>query len=148
MSQPRNIAIIHDWLVTMRGGEKALEVLCELFPQATLFTLVHRDGALSASIERMNIKTSLIQNLPFGKTHYQHYLPLFPTAVKRFDLRDFDLIISSSHAAAKGVRVRGGALHICYCYTPMRYIWDQYENYFGKDRCSLPVRVKIGRAHV
>ena len=140
MRNPKQIAIVHDWLISMRGGEKVLEVLCELFPEATLFTLVHRDGSLSASIERMKITTSFIQNMPFGRNHYRHFLPLYPTAVRQFDLRDFDLVISSSHAAAKGVRVRKDALHICYCHTPMRYIWDQYEEYFGNGRASPLVR--------
>ncbi len=141
MTSFKHIAIVHDWLVSMRGGEKVLEVLCELFPDATLFTLVHAKGKLSPVIERMNIKTSFIQKLPFGLSHYQHFLPLYPTAIEQFDLSDFDLVISSSHAVAKGVRVRNTSLHICYCYTPMRYIWDQYEDYFSKDRSSLTARI-------
>src|ERR1041385_7909432 len=143
MSLPKNIAIVHDWLVTMRGGEKVLEVFCELFPDATLFTLVHREGSLSPTIEGMNIKTSFIQNMPYGKSHYQHYLPLFPAAIQHLDLRDYDLIISSSHAAAKGVCVRNNALHVCYCYTPMRYIWDQYDQYFGPGQASLSTRIAM-----
>ena len=144
MTPPRNIALVHDWLTGMRGGEKVLEVLCELFPGATLFTLVHRKGSCSPTIERMKIETSILQRIPFGQRHYQHFLPLFPLAAKSLDLRRFDLVISSSHAAAKGVRVRGGAQHICYCHTPMRYIWDQYEQYFGRGRASLPVRLAMG----
>ena len=140
MSNPKQIAIIHDWLVSMRGGEKVLEVLCDLFPEATLFTLVQRDGNLSPTITRMKIKTSFIQKIPLGKSHYQHFLPLYPAAVRRFDLRDFDLVISSSHAAAKGAMVRKDAIHICYCHTPMRYIWDQYGEYFGKGHASPFVR--------
>ena len=139
MTTKRNIALVHDWLVGMRGGEKVLEVLCELFPEATLFTLVHRKGSCSPTIERMKIETSFLQHLPFGKSYYQHYLPLFPIAAQSLDVRDFDLVISSSHAAAKSVRVRKGVRHICYCHTPMRYIWDQYEQYFGKGRASFPV---------
>jgi len=130
-------------MVTMRGGEKVLEVLCELFPDATLFTLVHRRGALSPTIERMKIETSFIQKLPFGKSAYQKYLPLFPTAIERMNVRDFDVVISSSHAVAKGVRVRSDALHVCYCYTPMRYIWDQYDDYFGPGRSSLTNRLAM-----
>ena len=138
MSTPKKVAIVHDWMVTMRGGEKVLEVLCELFPEATIFTLVHREGALSPTIERMKIVTSFIQNLPFGKSAYQRYLPLFPVAVEHLDVREFDVVISSSHAVAKGVRVRSGALHVCYCYTPMRYIWDQYDEYFVRGGRHLP----------
>ncbi|MBI5020065.1 MAG: glycosyltransferase [Ignavibacteriales bacterium] len=143
MNPPKNIAIVHDWLVSMRGGEKVLEVLCELFPDATLFTLVHDKRKCSPAIERMNIKTSFLQKLPSSTKKYQYYLPLFPTAIEQFDLSDFDLVISSSHAAAKGVRVNKRSLHICYCYTPMRYIWDQYEQYFGKGRASLITRVAM-----
>lgn len=143
MDRPKNIAIVHDWLVSMRGGEKVLESFCELFPDATLFTLVHDRGKCSPAIERMKIVTSFIQKLPASKRKYQYYLPLFPTAVERFDLRDFDLVISSSHAAAKGVIARSDALHICYCYTPMRYIWDQYEQYFGKNRASAATRAAM-----
>ncbi|MBI5476804.1 MAG: glycosyltransferase [Ignavibacteriales bacterium] len=143
MNQPQNIAIVHDWLVSMRGGEKVLEVLCELYPDATLFTLLHDKGKCSPAIEGMNIKTSFLQKFPSSTKKYQYYLPLFPTAIEQFDMSDFDLVISSSHAAAKGVRVRDNALHICYCYTPMRYIWDQYEQYFGKERASTATRVAM-----
>ncbi len=135
-----HIAIVHDWLVSMRGGEKVLEVLCELYPGATLFTLVRRPGELSPAIERMEIRTSILQRLPFAQSRYQYYLPLFPAAIRSFDLTPFDLVISSSHAAAKGVRVRDGAVHVCYCHTPMRYIWDQYDQYFGPGRASAPLR--------
>ena len=143
MRNVRNIALVHDWLVSMRGGEKVLEVLCELFPNAKLFTLVHKKGKLSSPIERMNIKTSFLQKMPLATSRYQYYLPLFPAAIERFDMSEFDLVISSSHAAAKGVRVHKNALHICYCYTPMRYIWDQYEQYFGNKRASLIARTSM-----
>ena len=134
MKQPKNVALVHDWLVSMRGGEKVLELLCELFPGATLFTLVRGKEKLSQPIEAMNIRTSFIQHLPLGTTHYQYCLPIFPAAIESLNLSEFDLVISSSHAVAKGVKVRKGALHICYCHTPMRYIWDQYEQYFGGER--------------
>lgn len=140
MKNAKHIALVHDWLVSMRGGEKVLEVLCELFPGATLFTLVHRKGSCSQTIERMNIRTSFLQKLPMGIRHYQHYLPLFPSAIKRFNLQEFDLVISSSSAAAKGVNVRSDAIHICYCHTPMRYIWDQHDDYFSPGRASLLTR--------
>lgn len=126
------IAIIHDWLTGMRGGEKCLEVFCELFPDATIFTLLHNKGSVSNIIESMPIKKSFIQRLPKSSVKYRNYLPLFPKAVRGFDLTDFDLILSSSHCAAKGIKVPDGALHICYCYTPMRYAWVFYDQYFGK----------------
>ena len=95
------VALVHDWLIGMRGGEKCLEVICELFPQADLYTLVYQEGELSKIIESMNIKTSLIQKLPFGLKKYRHYLPLFPFAIEKFDFRRYDLIISSSHCCAQ-----------------------------------------------
>jgi len=130
------VAIVHDWLTGMRGGEKVLEVLCELFPQAKLFTLVHNKGTLSKCIEEMDISTSFIQKLPGKTRHYRQYLPLFPIAIEQFCMDDFDLVISSSHCVAKGVLVRPDTCHICYCYTPMRYIWDQYFVYFGNGRLT------------
>ena len=126
------VAIIHDWLTGMRGGEKCLEVFCELFPEATIFTLLHNKGSVSEIIESMPIRTSFIQRLPKSSVKYRDYLPLFPRAVKGFDLAGFDLILSSSHCVAKGVKVPEGALHVCYCYTPMRYAWVFYDQYFGK----------------
>ena len=143
MKSNPNIALVHDWLTGMRGGEKVLEVLCELFPDATLFTLVHKQGSVSPTIEKMKIKTSFLQHVPGGKEHYQHFLPLYPAAAKNLNLHDFDLVISSSHAAAKAVTVRPDALHICYCHTPMRYIWDQYEQYFGKENAPLYMRLAV-----
>jgi glycosyltransferase involved in cell wall biosynthesis len=142
LSDP-HIAIVHDWLVSMRGGERVLEALCELYPRATLFTLVRRPGMLSPAIERMEIRTSFLQRVPFGARHYQYFLPLFPAAARSLDLRGFDLVISSSHAAAKSVRVDEGAVHVCYCHTPMRYIWDQFDQYFGPGRSSWPVRAAM-----
>ena len=143
MEKNVKIGLIHDWLVSMRGGEKVFEVFCELFPDATVGTLVHRKGSVSEIIENHQIKTSFLQNFPFAKERYQYYLPLFPTAIESLDFSDYDVVISSSHAVAKGIKVRKDALHICYCHTPMRYIWDQYENYFGKNRSSLPVRAAM-----
>ncbi len=134
------VALVHDWLTGMRGGEKVLEVLCELFPDATLFTLLHNPGSTSPTIEQMRIRTSFIQDLPFRSEKYRNYLPLFPTAIESFNLSGFDLVISSSHCVAKGVIPPPQALHICYCHTPMRYVWDQYEDYFGKGRAGFVTR--------
>jgi glycosyltransferase involved in cell wall biosynthesis len=118
----------------MRGGEKALEVFCELYPSADLFTLVHIPGTTSPLIERRIVKRSMIQRLPFAARFYREYLPLFPIAVEQFDLDAYDLVISTSHCAAKSVVVTGRARHLCYCLTPMRYAWDQFDVYFGPDR--------------
>ncbi len=128
------IALIHDWLTGMRGGEKCLEVFCELFPDATLFSLLHLKGTMSPAIEKMDIRTSFIQKLPFIKQKYRHYLPLFPTAIEEFDLKGYDLILSSSHCVAKGVLTHPGTMHFCYCHTPMRYVWSMYHDYFGQGR--------------
>jgi glycosyltransferase involved in cell wall biosynthesis len=126
------VALVHDWLTGMRGGERCLEVFCELFPEADLFTLLHVPGSVSPVIERHRIVTSFIDRLPGAAGRYRHYLPLFPAAAERFDLRGYDLVLSSSHCVAKGVRPGPGARHVCYCFTPMRYIWDLYEDYFGR----------------
>jgi glycosyltransferase involved in cell wall biosynthesis len=125
----------------MRGGEKCVEALGEIFPDAVLYTLVYVKGSVSPVIERMPIRTSVIQHLPFAAEHYRYYLPLFPVAVRGFNLEGFDLVISSNHCVAKGVQVPKGTLHICYCHTPMRYIWDLYDDYFGKARAGLLTRL-------
>jgi len=135
------VALVHDWLTGMRGGEKVLEVFCELFPDAHLYTLLHNRGSLSNTIEDMDIRTSFIQKLPLIKKKYRHLLPIFPTAIERFDLREYDLVLSSSHCVAKGVKTGAGTLHICYCFTPMRYIWDLYNLYFGKERAGMFTRL-------
>jgi glycosyltransferase involved in cell wall biosynthesis len=135
------IAIVHDWLTGMRGGEKCLEVFCELFPRATLFTLVHRKGALSPAIESMEIRTSFIQKLPGALTLHQRYLPLFPRAIESLDLSEFDFVLSTSHCVAKGAIPRHDATHVCYCHTPMRYVWDFYDDYFRGPSAGLGARV-------
>ena len=121
----------------MRGGEKALEVFCEMFPAADLFTLVYLPGTASPTIERRRVHRSAIQWLPFAGRLYRQYLPLFPIAVEQFDLDGYDLVISTSHCAAKSVVVTGRARHLCYCLTPMRYAWDQFDAYFGADRVGV-----------
>jgi glycosyltransferase involved in cell wall biosynthesis len=121
----------------MRGGERCLEVLCELFPAAPLFTLLHVPGSVSPFIEARPIITSFVQRLPDARRRYRQYLPLFPAAVRGFDLRGYDLVVSLNHCVAKGVRIPRGALHVCYCFTPMRYVWDLYDDYFGRRASPL-----------
>jgi len=123
------IAILHYWLVGMRGGEKVLESLCELFPEADIFTHVHDPAQISATINRHNIITSFIQRLPRAAKFYKKYLLLMPFAVEALDLQSYDLIISSEAGPIKGVITRPDALNICYCHSPMRYVWDQYHDY-------------------
>ena len=134
------VALVHDWLTGMRGGERCLEVVCELFPDAPLFTLLHVPGSASPVIERRRVVTSFVQRLPAAARHYRRYLPLFPTAVRSFDLSRYDLVFSLSHCVAKGVRTPPGALHLCYCFTPMRYLWDLAPDYLGA-RAGLATRL-------
>jgi glycosyltransferase involved in cell wall biosynthesis len=130
------VALVHDWLTGMRGGEKVLEVLCEAYPRADIFTLVHRRGSVSSTIERHSIRTSFLQWLPGAASHYRRYLPVFPFAVEQFNLDAYDFVISTSHCAAKGVIRSGRARHLCYCFSPMRYAWDQFDAYFGPLRAG------------
>lgn len=138
--QPR-VALVHDWLTGMRGGEKVIEVLGGLFPEAPLFTLFHFPGSVSPAIESHPTRTSFLQRAPGIRKHYRTYLPLFPAAIEEFDLSGFDLVISSSHCVAKGVIVPPDAYHVCYCHTPMRYAWDQEHAYFP-DRKGVKARLR------
>jgi glycosyltransferase involved in cell wall biosynthesis len=137
------VALVHDWLTGMRGGEKVLEELCALLPGAPIHTLFHFPGTVSPAIEAHPIRTSFLQNAPGVGRRYRSYLPLFPLAVEQFELADFDLVLSSSHCVAKGARARPGARHVCYCHTPMRYAWDQREAYFP-ERGGAVARVRHG----
>lgn len=128
------VALVHDWLTGMRGGEKVLEALADLFPGAPIYTLVHVRGSVSAAIERHPIHAAFTSRLPSAARLYRHYLPLFPAAVEALDLDGFDLVISTSHCAVKSVLRPGRSRHLCYCHSPMRYAWDQFDRYFGPDR--------------
>lgn len=126
---PQKVAIVHYWLTNMRGGERVLEALCELFPEAVIFTNVVNRNILPASLARHEIRTTFIQNIPGSQKHYQKLLPLMPIALEQLDLSEFDLVISNESGPAKGVITRSDALHICYCFSPMRYLWDMYPEY-------------------
>lgn len=130
LTRPLKVAIIHDWLVTQRGGEKVLEAIAEIYPQATIFTLFHEPGSVSAALERHTIRTSFLNRLPGARRFHRHFLPLMPLAIESFDLSGFDLILSSSHCVAKGVIPPPQAVHVCYSHTPMRYAWDRRADYF------------------
>jgi len=123
-------ALIHYWLVNDRGGEKVLAALAKLYPEADLFTHVYDPEAMPEAISRLNIRTTFIQKLPFAKKRYQSYLPLMPLALRRLELSGYDLIISSESGPAKGIRKSEAATHICYCHTPMRYLWDMSDEYY------------------
>ena len=133
------VALVHDWLTGMRGGEKCLEVLCRAFPGGTLHTLIHRTGALSPAIEAMNIRPSPLQRIPGVLDHYRHLLPVMPWAAGTWDVGDVDLVVSLSHCVAKLVRVPRGVPHVCYCFTPMRYAWDGRDAYLAS-WADRPVR--------
>jgi glycosyltransferase involved in cell wall biosynthesis len=124
----------------MRGAEKLLELFLELYPDAPIFTLVHKKGAMSKAIEARTIHTSFLQQWPLGVSHYRHYLPLMPAAMEAFDFTGFDGVLSSSFCVAKGAIVRPDAKHVSYCHTPMRYVWEQQHEYFGEGRASPMVR--------
>jgi glycosyltransferase involved in cell wall biosynthesis len=145
------IALVHDWLDTWRGGENVLAELVSLFPDADLFALVdflredwrHRIAGKRA-------RTSFLQHLPFARTRFRNYLPLMPWAIESLDVKDYDVVISSSHAVAKGVRTHARQLHVCYCFTPMRYAWDLSEQYLavsgmGSGLTGPLVRKLLGR---
>lgn len=125
------VAIVHDWLVTNAGAEKVLKSICELYPEADIFSLVDflGDEDRQEVLNGKYVKTSFIQNLPFSKKHFRNYLPLFPKAIESFDLSSYDLIISSSWAVAKGVKKSDNQVHVSYCHTPVRYAWDLYDEY-------------------
>jgi glycosyltransferase involved in cell wall biosynthesis len=123
------VALVHDWLVSQRGGENVLLEIARLFPNAPIFTLVHQPGTVHPEIEAHPIRTSFIQNLPGTPQRFRHYLPLFPRAIESFDLSPYDLVISSSHCVAKGVLPSRRNVHLAYVHTPMRYVWDQLPHY-------------------
>jgi glycosyltransferase involved in cell wall biosynthesis len=123
------VALVHYWLVSHRGGERVLEVLGDMFPQADIYTLVYDPAQSSQSIKRHRIHPSFLQSLPFARKAYQWFLPLFPIALEQFDLRDYDLVISQESGPAKGVLTNPETCHICYCHSPMRYAWNMYHDY-------------------
>ncbi|MEO0087422.1 MAG: glycosyltransferase [candidate division WOR-3 bacterium] len=142
------VAIIHDWLTGMRGGEKVLEVFCEIFPDATIYTLVYNKGKISPIINQMKIKTSILQKFPNIEKNYRYYLPIMPKLIEQFNLKGYDLIISSSHCVAKGVKKFRNQIHICYCLSPMRYMWDMFDEYFKKAKLITRIGAKIFRPYL
>lgn len=123
------VALVHYWLVSMRGGEKVLEALLGLFPEADIFTHVYIPEKVSPIIRQRRVTTSFIHKLPLAASQYQKYLPLMPLALEQLDLRGYDVVISSESGPAKGVLTGPDTLHLCYCHTPMRYLWDFYQDY-------------------
>ncbi|MGM0984654.1 MAG: glycosyltransferase [Pseudomonadota bacterium] len=146
-SRERRIAIVHDWLVVQGGAEKVLDALLQAFPEADVFTLVdflpaHQRGRLA----RHKVFTSALQRLPLAQRYYRHLLPWMPYAIEQFDLRDYDLVISSSHCVAKGVITHPHQRHLCYCHTPMRYAWDMKEAYLRATGLPRALQWPVRRA--
>lgn len=126
------IALVHDWLTGYRGGERVLHHLAKRFPNADLFTLFHKPGSVTPEIENRRLETSALQRIPGALANYRKLLPLFPWAIRQFDFRGYDLVLSTSHAVAKSIRLPAGVRHLDYSFTPMRYIWDQADAYLGR----------------
>ncbi len=126
-------AFSHDWLNGMRGGEKCLEALCEVYPNSRIYTLFYQRGRLSERLASLPITESWLGKIPGIYAHYRHWLPFYSAAVRSLKLgQGLDLVISTHHCAAKGIRKPEGALHVCYCFTPVRYAWGFFEEYFGR----------------
>lgn len=129
------VALVHDFLVQFGGAERALETLCEMFPKAPVYTLLYDKEKMKGKFENKEIRTSFLQKFPrFLRKRYQYLLPFFPVAVETFDLRDFDLVISSSSAWGKGIVTKLNTIHIAYIHSPMRFVWDWNEKYLSEDR--------------
>jgi glycosyltransferase involved in cell wall biosynthesis len=138
------VALVHDWLTGMRGGEKCLDVLCRSFPRAALYTLIHRRGTLSPAIESMPIRTSPLQRIPGVFHFYRQLLPVMPLAARAWRLKNVDLVISLSHCVAKSVVPPAGVPHVCYCFTPMRYAWHARETYL-ESWSDRPIKRTLAR---
>lgn len=133
------VALVHDWLNGMRGGEKVFEILCELYPHADVFTLFYEPDKVSPLIRSMKVhEARLSRTFPWIRKRYRYLLPLMPEMAEDLPIKGYDLIISTSHCVAKGVQPQpADTPHICYCFTPMRYVWDKYDDYFGRGKKTL-----------
>jgi glycosyltransferase involved in cell wall biosynthesis len=135
MNRGRTVALAHDWLNGMRGGERCLDLICKEFPQAELYTLLYRPELVSEAIRSRKVHVSGLQRVPGFLNHYRWFLPLFPMAIESFRVpAGTDLVLSTSHCVAKGLVAPKGARHLCYCFTPMRYAWSMQDDYFGRNR--------------
>ncbi len=134
------VAIVHDWIINIGGAEKVLKAILEIFPDADIYTLVYLKDTLRKLGINNKVYSSFISGLPFGKTKYSYYLPLMPLAIEQFDLSKYELIISSSHCVAKGILTKSYQIHICYCHTPMRYIWDLYFSYLKEHKLKNGIK--------
>ena len=125
------VALVHDWITGHRGGERCLAHFIKLYPEADIFTLIHKKGTTLSEIDERVRKVSFLSRLPLIERYYRYLLPLFPAAISSLKIPpQYELVISLSHAAAKNIKIPPAAIHICYCFSPMRYIWDQSDEYF------------------
>ena len=145
VSRPAEVAVVHDWLIGMRGGERCLEAVLELLPGTPVHTLFHEPGTVSPAIEAHPIRTPVFSRSRLLRHHHRWLLPLFPWAMERFETRGADRVLSLSHCAAKAAPKGDGARHICYCFTPARYFWDLAGEYLSPERAGLLERLG-GRA--
>ena len=141
-SEPKT-ALLHYWLTGMRGGEKVLEELCRIFSDADIYTHACIPERISDVINSHSIHESLISRLPKGRSHCQTYLPLMPLAQRQWDLSGYDLIISSESGPVKGIRKPWNCRHICYCHTPMRYLWDFFDEYYMNSGICGKIAMKV-----
>lgn len=139
MTDEARVGLIHYWLTNMRGGENVLAAICRMFPTADIFTHAYNPAKITGAIREHAVRETFIAQLPGARSGCQRYLPLMPLALRKLDLREYDLLVSSESGPAKGVHKRPGALHVCYCHTPMRYLWDMYEDYYAA--ASLPEKL-------
>ncbi len=140
------VAIVHEWPVRYWGSEQVVAAMLDAFPQAELYSTVHDpDGLRGTPLEGVEVRTSFIQSLPKARQKYQIYLPLMPLAVEQFDLRPYDLVLSSNHAVAKGVLTRADQLHVSYMHTPLRYAWDLYYEYLTQNGMDRGIKSYLAR---
>ncbi len=149
MNELKKVVIVHDWLTGFRGGERVLEALCEIYPDAPIYTLIHKRGSTSPLIESKHIITSWLGRIPGIHENYRLFLPLMPFAIKSLKVpQDTDLVISSSHCVAKGIDIPEGCKHVSYVHSPMRYIYDQFDNYFGNSKLIIKLAAYILRPYL
>lgn len=142
----KKVAIVHEWLTIIGGSENVFKAISSLYPDADIFTLVADPKTIEKlGLQRHKVSTSFIQRMPFAITKYRTYLPLFPLAIEQFDLSHYDLVISSSHAVAKGALTNSAQLHICYCHSPIRYAWDLYHQYLKESKLDRGLKGLIAK---
>lgn len=135
------VAIVQEWLVTVGGSDKVVKAIQDVFPDADIYTLVAKKEVCDElGIPWEKVHTSFIQKMPLGTKKHRAYLPLFPFAIEQFDLREYDVVISSSHCVAKGVLTKADQLHICYCHSPIRYCWDMYNEYLEESHLDKGIK--------